>query len=142
MDKLPFLAVIQQHLAVVVGGFVALVAFPFVLRWLKGWIMGQVGHVIVSLLEAGDDHVDRLIAHAVAVLSEEIPDNLSDNKRAEQMVIKFLAKFPALKRHELRLVEVFKVALAAIDERAKAGVQGFSVVLLDADGRTIIEKKK
>ena len=142
MDKLPFLVVIQQHLAVIVGGFVALIAFPFVLRWIKGWIIKEVGQLVASLLDAGDEHVDRLVVHALAVVAQEIPDNLAGNARVKHIVELLLVRFPHLRRQQARIEALVDTVLAALDERARLGVQGFQVVLLDEQGRTVIAPKK
>lgn len=142
IEHIPLLAVIKQHLALGIGGILAIAAFPLIIRLLHGFVFKYVGELIVAILEAGDDHVDRLLAHALAVLDVEIPDHLEGNTRVGHVVDLLLGRFPNLVKHRARVEKLADSVLAALDERAKAGADNFKVVLMDPDGRTTIERKK
>lgn len=129
----------KQHLALGLGGLLTLVAFPFVLRFIKGWIIKEMGLLVVALLEIGDENVDRLIAHGLAVLAEEIPDNLTGNERVQHVTDLLILRFPNLESQKARLERLVDTILIALDEKAKSGVYGFKVTLSDKDGKTIIE---
>lgn len=131
----------KQHIALGLGGLLTVIAFPFVLRFIKNWVMKEFGMLISVLLLAGDDSVDRLTAHALAVLAAEIPDNLTGDEKVQHLVDVLIVRFPHLEPQKARLEKLVNAILEAIDERAKVGAGNLKVTLLTEDKKTIIEPK-